>query len=98
MHHQGKEGVAAGAAHTGGGGSLPTPEQIKKQKRERQPSLASSLPSSFFFRTPAHEEMPPTFRVDLLSSVKSFWKCLHRHMLPMCLLSESNSSQVDIED
>lgn len=80
MHHQGREGMAAGAAPICGSGSLLTLEQIKKQKREGAPAISwlSPFPHLIFFRTPDHEEMPPTFRVDL-SSVKSFWKCLQTH-------------------
>lgn len=99
LQHHGREDMTAGAAHICGRGSLLTSEQIRKQREKGVPAISWLSPFPyFFFRIPAHEEMPPTFRVGLSSSVKPFWKCLHRHMLQMCLLSDSKSSQVDPED
>jgi len=47
------------------------------------------------FAAPSHETLLPTFKVCLLYSLKPLWKHLH---IPISLLGDSKSSQVDNED
>lgn len=47
------------------------------------------------FAATSHETLLPTFKVCLLYSLKPLWKHLH---IPISLLGDSKSSQVDNED
>lgn len=53
-------------------------------RKERDAFRFSSLSPFILLGTPGHEMVLPTFRVDILSSVKPFWKHHHRHTQEVC--------------
>lgn len=53
-------------------------------RKERDAFRFSSLSPFIWLGTPGHEMVLPTFRVDVLSSVKPFWKHPRRHTQEVC--------------